>query len=90
MKILKWPLLVVDRQVLEMPLGAQVLAVQAQHGVPTIWALCPDWEKRESRVFFMYGTGHEIAGVPLNGYVGTAQCGEYEWHVFDAGVERDD
>jgi hypothetical protein len=67
---------------LEIPKGGEVLAVQNQFEVPTIWVkVNPDNEK-EKRKFQIYGTGH-----PLDeniDYIGTFQedNGQLIWHLF--------
>lgn len=83
MTIWKFPLKPVDRQVVEIPSGAQILAVQMQHGVPCFWALVRDDEERKKLGILIYGTGHRIEG-PLGVYLGTFQMdnGKLVFHVF--------
>jgi hypothetical protein len=82
--IYKYPL-INRRSDIDMPLGAQVLAVQAQFETPTLWALVdPEQQQTELRTFRIIGTGHEIVGDP-GLYRGTVQIGPLVWHVFEVG-----
>lgn len=69
----------------EMPVGAEVLTVQAQNDKPYLWALVDTTEKAvEMRKFGVYGTGHNMPQEPGE-YVGTFQLhgGSLVFHVFD-------
>jgi len=70
---------------LTMPRGASVLAVQVQHGIPTMWALVNPNAVHDRRRFVVYGTGHPIDSTADAGYVGTFQMmgGDLVWHVFE-------
>lgn len=47
-KIYKYRIEVTDDQNIEMPVGAKILTVQTQNGVPCIWAMVdPNAEKKE-------------------------------------------
>lgn len=69
----------------EMPKGAAVLCVQAQHDVPMLWAEVDTDAPMIRRRFFNYGTGHEMPPTsdPLH-YVGTFQMsgGSLVFHVY--------
>lgn len=86
MVIWKYALSVTDIQTIMMPAGAKVLAVQTQFREPKLWVLCDSDEriKQESRVFAIYGTGHEINEGPGE-YIGTFQIyeGNGVFHVFE-------
>jgi len=82
MKILKWPLNVTDRQTLKMPVGAKVLTVQMQGGIPCLWAMCESKETTE-RTILMYGTGNLMSPLP-GAYIGTFQMGALVFHVFES------
>jgi len=49
-----------DRQVLEMPVGAQMLTVQMQDDLLCLWALVDPNAPRASYTFRIAGTGHNI------------------------------
>lgn len=70
---------------IEIPVGAELLAVQTQApDTPCLWAIVNLEADRETRRFAVVGTGH-----PLNGseqkYIGTFQLlgGAFVGHVFE-------
>ena len=85
MTIWKFPLEVVDDQIVDMPYGATILTVQAQNDVPCMWALVGTNNALVPRAFHIAGTGHPFNGV--GDYVGTFQLsgGALVFHVFDQG-----
>jgi len=81
----KFPLKVEPKQNLILPLGAQVLCLQNQRDIPTIWALVnPKEERREKRLIQMVGTGHDELSPSGGDYIGTFQYnhGSLVWHFF--------
>jgi hypothetical protein len=68
-----------------MPQGARVLCVQAQDGVPFMWALVDPSAPTEDRQFRTVATGSYIEE-PLGTYVGTYQMhnGALVLHLFEA------
>ena len=85
--IWKFPLKVTDGQNISMPIGAEILTVQAQNGEPCIWALVDPKADTEIRFFEIFGTGHPIfsdAGVSRK-YISTFQLrgGNLIFHVFE-------
>lgn len=86
--VYKYSLLVKDRQVLHMPLKAQLLTVQIQHGQLNLWVLVDsETEDREDRVILMKGTGHIVekdSNLILR-YISTVQDlgGTLVWHFFE-------
>ena len=73
MKVIwKYSLNIEGRQVIEMPTGAQIIAVQTQKGMPQIWAIVNPDNRKESRAFCIYGTGHVHDDIPGE-YLGTFQ-----------------
>jgi hypothetical protein len=87
LRVLKWAIEVTDKQTVQLPVGAEILCVQAQHGRPCIWALV-DGEVSlstvEPRVLFTHGTGHETSP-DIGCYIGTYQLesGAFVGHVFE-------
>ena len=69
---------------LRMPVGAEILCVQMQHGVPCFWAIVDPEAERENREFFVLGTGQELGEVGK--YLGTFQLqgGDIVFHLFEA------
>ena len=84
MTIWKYPLPQKEQFALRMPKRANLLTVQLQDGVPTLWAMVDPSEDYTERDFVIVGTGHCI-DVPRREYIGTWQMGSYVWHLFDAG-----
>jgi hypothetical protein len=84
MKILKWTLTVTDLQTLHIHKGAKLLKVQAQDGIPQLWALVDEMEPIVPRNFATYGTGNLIHDGPGE-YVGTygIHGGYLIFHVFE-------
>jgi hypothetical protein len=56
----KYPFLIADQVKIEMPIESQILSVQVQNGMPTIWAKVNTESNKEIRTFWVFGTGHEI------------------------------
>lgn len=87
--IWKFPVTVTDKFVVDMPKGAQMLAVQTQGGAPFLWALVDPGAEREQVGFRVFGTGHDaVAAVgPGAFYVGTFQMqgGGLVFHLYCTG-----
>lgn len=82
--IWKYALEVVDEQMIVMPVGAQILSVQVQYGVPCLWVRCqPDVQKGAVKIITI-GTGHDAGHVDGMQFVGTYQLlgGNFVGHVF--------
>ena len=83
--IWKYPIDIEDSIQIRMPLGAKVLHVGVQDGVPTIWArVRPGDDDTELRHFTVVGTGHPI---PIDEgrlvHLGTFFHGPFVWHLFE-------
>jgi hypothetical protein len=86
--IWKFTLAAVDEQEVMMPLGAEVLAVQEQHGTAQAWAIVDPEQKALRPVHFsLRGTGNPLRVVGR--YVGTFQLkgGSLVFHAFVAYPE---
>lgn len=84
--IFKYEFDIADHVEISMPRGAEVLAVQLQHGVPCVWARVDPSEEGEIRRFRIFGTGHDLPGLTWNGrYVSTFQThgGALVWHLYE-------
>ncbi len=66
---------------LQLPKQAQILSVQMQEGVPTLWALVDPTEELIPRYFSIVGTGWEIEEEVT--HIGTFMEGAFVWHVFE-------
>jgi hypothetical protein len=83
--IWKFPLVQGRTNHIEMPVGAEILTVQVQDIVPSIWALVDPNAEKEVRSFNTFGTGHPIEEDIARKYIGTYQLGggELVFHVFE-------
>lgn len=79
-----------DVVTIEMPKGAEIVAVDTQFGKPTLWALVNPDAEAENRVLRIFGTGHPIKGNNWTlgasvKYLGTFQVqdGQLVFHVFE-------
>lgn len=82
--IFKYLLKVTNEQMIEMPMGSEILCVQVQHNQPCVWArVIPD-AAPVKRLFAVYGTGHPMVTKQADQYVGTFQLegGAFVGHVF--------
>jgi hypothetical protein len=82
----KYPFRVLDRVVLMMPEGAEVLHVEYQHGRPCLWALVDTERILVTHHFRIFGTGEEVP-VSARDHVATFQEGLFVWHLFWDGEE---
>lgn len=92
--IWKQQLQAIDVQTVDMPVGSQILCVQAQREQPCIWFINPDSVSAdtEQRTFRIIGTGHKFDIEPKDLYIGTFQLhgGDLVFHVFEIIKENDD
>lgn len=83
--VFKYPLMQADLQTVMLPVGAEILSVQEQHGGWQLWALvdpqAPVTERRKIRIA---GTGHPIYE-NLKKYINTFQMhgGMLVFHAFE-------
>jgi hypothetical protein len=84
MKIFKYPLKIIDEQVLELPIGAKILALKSQGELPFLWATVEPEAKTEKRTFMTYGTGHPLpADMSMHCYIDTYIVPNLVFHVFE-------
>jgi len=84
--IWKFPIVALDDIVgVQMPRDAQVLTVQFQRGILTLWAIADPAKPHEDRLFRIIGTGGSAEDIRGECYIGTAQDPELGlvWHVFE-------
>lgn len=57
--IYKYPIELTDEFEIEMPIGAEIISVHTQNGIPYLWAIvdCPNTELRK---FSLIGTGNPL------------------------------
>ena len=84
-RVWKYSLVVTDTQVIEMPLGAEILTVQLQGKALCLWARVITSRAPEKRTIAIYGTGHEMFAGVDHAYIGTFQVdeGALVFHVFE-------
>lgn len=82
--IWKFPLKVADYQQIEMPEGAEVLAVQVQHNIPCLWARVTSTNPLVEKGIFIVGTGNRV-NEDCGRHLGTFQIanGSLVFHVFE-------
>ena len=86
--IYKYELEVGASQVVELPEGAEINCVQAQHDKICIWAEVNPERPKEKHVVWVFGTGHDINEESKDKrYMGTVQMfeGSLVWHVYISG-----
>jgi hypothetical protein len=75
---------------IEMPAGARVLFTRMQHGQPCIWAAVDPTAEKETRRFFIVGTGHSFPdglnhrNCTFHGHL-WLNDGEFVFHLFESG-----
>jgi hypothetical protein len=84
-RIYKYYFEVMDETPVQMPKGAEILAVQMLKGHPCIWAEVNPDAKVETRILCIRGTGHTLKGNEGR-YIGTFQAmgGDLVLHVYEA------
>lgn len=84
--IWKYPLVIMDSQVVVAPEGAEFLSATLKDGAPTLYALVDPKAPMESHEVQIRGTGHPIDEALLRSHVflGTVNThnGLLVWHVF--------
>lgn len=77
----------IDKQTIQLPLGAEILSVQTQNGKPCLWATVDTDEFTEPRTIEIFGTGNPIPPGPgiERVFIGTFQIdgGSFVGHVFE-------
>lgn len=74
-----------QKQVFEMPEGAQVFHCHAQNADVCLWAGVDSTRPMESRTFHIIGTGWKFGDDLNRQYIGTAhiESAGLVWHVFE-------
>ena len=88
LKVVKYRIRIIDREVISMPKGAKILCVKTQQKIPCVFALVNDQEHDlEERVIRLYDTNRAINPEQIlkDGYIGTifVDDGELAYHVFE-------
>ncbi|TDH35699.1 hypothetical protein E2A64_10185 [Pseudohoeflea suaedae] len=83
--IYKYPFKIDDWVDVRMPVGAEILSLQVQDGVPTIWAKVAPHQQEATRRFVVLATGETFVDALIGYYIGTIQLDGFVWHIFDQG-----
>ena len=81
-----WKYPIQEEAIFEMPKGAEILSVQVQDGLPTLWALVDPDAPKERRGFLVVGTGWKLSHEWFSQariFIGTVQLGGFVWHIFE-------
>jgi hypothetical protein len=67
-----------------LPVGAKILTLQMQHGVPFIWIeRTEEAIELKERKIKKVGTGESFNADSNHSYIGTIQEGPYVWHYYE-------
>jgi len=81
--IYKYPLGMVDSQIVILPIYSKILTVQLQKDQPMLWAIIDTNEFKETEhIIEIYGTGHGMNKLKRK-YISTIQLGSLIFHVFE-------
>lgn len=86
--IWKFPVAIVNQQLVEMPLGAKILTTAMQGETPCLWAeVDPEETGKHLRNIHIFGTGQWMPADPSI-YIGSLMLhgGALVFHVYDAGA----
>lgn len=76
----KYQFAVNDEVRLLLPESHQIVHVETQQAIPTLWVLVDPDSPDSMRTFYVRGTGHPVEdGLE---HVGTFISGSFVWHVF--------
>lgn len=84
-KIYKYPLEIVDEQIVNVPAGAILLTVQVVNNEICLYAIVDESQPLKQRLINIYGTGQPIDDeIYLKSrYIDTVIHGQYVWHIFE-------
>ncbi len=83
--IWKFPIQIKDIQILNLPLGAEILSIQVQDDQPCLWAEVDSSNDTEPRRFEIFGTGNpmqEDMGIGRK-YLASIQMPPFVWHLYE-------
>ncbi len=80
--VYKYPFQVDDDVRIDMPIGAEILLIETQNGVPTIWAQVNPKATYVTRRFRVVGTGHPFESDRVK-HVGSFQQPPFVWHLYE-------
>lgn len=81
-QIFKYPLSLESTQVIQLPIGAKILTVKEQDGVPTVWAIVDQTETLVDVQVKIVATGEQFELEPWR-YMNTlVMANGLVWHIF--------
>jgi acetyl esterase/lipase len=81
--IWKFPLEITDSQIIIVPACAEILTIQIQKGIPTLWCMVdPTEQKTDKLIIICHGTGHIFPDPDELLYISTVQQESFVWHFF--------
>ena len=81
--VYKYPLDITDRQSVCLPLGAQILSIQAQNNTLMLWAMVDPDQVAQSVVLQILGTGNPAQVSHRAKHIETVQMPTgLVWHIF--------
>jgi len=82
MNIYKYKLKIAFTQLCKMPLKSEILDIQMQHGLPTMWAKVDKNSEIIDVKIDMYVTGKNLPKNFNKEFLATVQDGAMVWHFF--------
>lgn len=81
--VFKYELQVIDQQDIDLPVDAQILSVEEQHGLVMLWAVVKPSARMQRRTVYCIGTGRMFHGEEVD-HIGTVQIynGQLVFHFF--------
>jgi hypothetical protein len=80
----KFPVVLTDKLLVNMPEFPRILSCQLQNGIPMVWALVETDNEKFDYEFVWYGTGNRL-DTDDHEFVDTVQVGLLVFHLFYAG-----
>jgi hypothetical protein len=81
-RIFKYPLSIESTQVAQLPIGARILTIKEQEGVPTLWAVVDQTELMADVQVKIVATGEEFEIEPWRYITTLVMENGLVWHVF--------
>lgn len=81
-KIFKYPLRMVDKQLITMPSRAKILSAKSQGGQLCLWAEVRTELKEGHKIIAVYGTGNPMPDEPGK-FIDTVVMDPFVWHVYE-------
>ena len=80
--IYKYSISITESQIVNMPIGSNIISLQMQNGIATMWAIVDTTESLTPVKIRIFGTGEEIPAGSVLRHIGSIQEKGYVWHIF--------